>query len=341
MEQKKEKEKLISLMVEKSQESFLLGIEIYNKPTIKYKVEGFTFFICNAWELLLKAHMLKSELPIYYKNKNKNRTISLTDAIKKIMTNSKDPIRINLEAVVGLRNMANHLIVPEYAIMFNDIFMACVMNYTNKLYQLFQISINDKLPSNYITMFLPSPHDTINLVSKYNKEIYTKFESTKRYLEYIMSETSNNNLIPQTMAFTYQITVKQVNNAHEADFTISKSAPKDAKLKVIHKPIDSGISHPLSTKQVLDCVNSELLKLDIKIAPISDGSKTNFTTYTFNLYNLFYNIKEIPEYSYKHILGNRWSYTYSYELVQKIIDDICNDQEIFKKIKDFMKIKKN
>ena len=35
--------KLINFMIEKSQESFLMAIEVYNKPTIKFRVEGFSF----------------------------------------------------------------------------------------------------------------------------------------------------------------------------------------------------------------------------------------------------------------------------------------------------------
>ena len=35
---------LIFKLLEKSQEAFILAIEIYNKPTIKYRVEGFSFF---------------------------------------------------------------------------------------------------------------------------------------------------------------------------------------------------------------------------------------------------------------------------------------------------------
>ena len=34
---------LIFKLLEKSQEAFILAIEIYNKPTIKYRVEGFSF----------------------------------------------------------------------------------------------------------------------------------------------------------------------------------------------------------------------------------------------------------------------------------------------------------
>ena len=37
-----------SKLIEKSKEAFILAIELYNKPTIKYRVEVFCFFICNA-----------------------------------------------------------------------------------------------------------------------------------------------------------------------------------------------------------------------------------------------------------------------------------------------------
>ena len=51
---------LSQMLLEKSVEAFTLAIEIYNKPTIRYRVEGFCFFICNAWELMLKAHIIKN-----------------------------------------------------------------------------------------------------------------------------------------------------------------------------------------------------------------------------------------------------------------------------------------
>ena len=44
---------LYSKLLDKSKEAFIMSIELYNKPTIKYRVEGFSLFICNAWELML------------------------------------------------------------------------------------------------------------------------------------------------------------------------------------------------------------------------------------------------------------------------------------------------
>ena len=84
-------------LLEKAKEAFVLAVEIYNKPTIKYRVEGFTFFICNAWELMLKAYLIKTkgEESIYYKD-NPERTINLENCIKLIFTNDKYPLRLNL-----------------------------------------------------------------------------------------------------------------------------------------------------------------------------------------------------------------------------------------------------
>ncbi len=88
-------------LIEKSKEAFAVAIEIYNKPTIKYRVEGFSFFICNAWELMLKAYLIKrsGEASIYYKD-NPKRTITLENCIQKIFTNEKAPLRRNLMKII-------------------------------------------------------------------------------------------------------------------------------------------------------------------------------------------------------------------------------------------------
>ncbi|SUK59792.1 Protein of uncharacterised function (DUF3644) [Staphylococcus aureus] len=89
-------ENLSEKLVDKSIESFILGLEIYNKPTIKYRIEGFSFFICNAWELMLKAELLNRGENIYYED-NPDRTISLNKVIKLTYPDYNTRIRLNLE----------------------------------------------------------------------------------------------------------------------------------------------------------------------------------------------------------------------------------------------------
>lgn len=89
-------ENLSNRLVDKSVEAFIMGLEIYNKPTIRYRVEGFSFFICNAWELMLKAELLDRGISIYYKDKP-DRTISLEKAIQLIYPDKNTRTRLNLE----------------------------------------------------------------------------------------------------------------------------------------------------------------------------------------------------------------------------------------------------
>ena len=62
----------VSRLINKAKEAFVMAIEIYNKPSIQYRLEGFSFFICNAWELMLKAHIINKygEEAVYYMDKN-------------------------------------------------------------------------------------------------------------------------------------------------------------------------------------------------------------------------------------------------------------------------------
>lgn len=123
---------LADKMINKSKEAFALAIEIYNKPTIKYRVEGFAFFICNAWELMLKSYLLKQGKTIYYRDKP-DRTISLSECIKIIFTNNKDPLRLNLEKIIELRDTSTHFITEEYEMVYIPLFQSCILNFNEKM----------------------------------------------------------------------------------------------------------------------------------------------------------------------------------------------------------------
>ena len=95
-------EKLEDRLLNKSKEAFSMAIELYNKPTIRYRVEGFAIFICNAWELMLKAHMLKTmgDKSICYAD-TQNQTLTLEKCIKSNFNNNKDTLISNLQKIMG------------------------------------------------------------------------------------------------------------------------------------------------------------------------------------------------------------------------------------------------
>jgi hypothetical protein len=57
-------------LIDRSIQACLAAIEIYNKPDFRYREEAFSMLMMNAWELLLKARILKE-------NGNASRSIEV------------------------------------------------------------------------------------------------------------------------------------------------------------------------------------------------------------------------------------------------------------------------
>ena len=160
-------------LLEKSQEAFVMAIEIYNKPTLKYRLEGFSFFICNAWELMLKAHLINRDgmKAIYFSDKP-NRTITLERCVQQIFTNEKSPLRRNLEKVIELRNTSTHFITEEYEAVYVPLLQACVFNFVDKMMDFHNIDMTKVIPENFITLSVRLKSlDETEIRGKYDKQV--------------------------------------------------------------------------------------------------------------------------------------------------------------------------
>lgn len=163
-------------LIEKSKEAFAMAIEIYNKPTIRYRVEGVSFFICNAWELMLKAHMINKfgEDSIYYKD-NRDRTITLENCMQKIFTNEKAPLRRNLAKIIELRNTSTHFVTEEYEMIYIPLFQACVLNFVEKMKEFHNVDMTEVIPQNFLTLAVSmKAFDESVIRAKYPEEIATR-----------------------------------------------------------------------------------------------------------------------------------------------------------------------
>lgn len=56
-------ENTVNRLIDKSIESFLMAIEVYNKPTIHYRIEGFSMFI---FRLFVQHYGIKSNPKLCY-----------------------------------------------------------------------------------------------------------------------------------------------------------------------------------------------------------------------------------------------------------------------------------
>ena len=237
--------KIEDKLIEKSKEAFIMAIEVYNKPSIKYRVEGFSFFICNAWELMLKARMIKTSGndSIYYKD-HPERTLSLENCIAKVFTNNKDPLRRNLEKIIELRNISTHFITEEYEMVYIPLFQSAVFNYIEKMQEFHDEDITKIVPQNFLTLSVSiNSFDNEEIKAKYPAEIANKLISINDSLIPVIDE--NNDRFAIRIIHDYYLT-KDENKA-----TAKVKVDKDAKaqVKIIKELKDPNDTHKYSCKK--------------------------------------------------------------------------------------------
>lgn len=329
-------ENLTQRLVNKSIESFILGLEIYNKPTIRYRVEGVSFFITNAWELMLKAYRIErdGEQDIYFNDKP-NRTIDLSKAIRKVFTNNKDPLRKNLEKIIELRNISTHFITEDYEIIYVPLFQANVINFSKMLYKFHHVDITDHIAQNFLTL-------SVGLDSLSEEQIKTKYSAhmaeqlikSRNDLAVLQSNHSPRLSIP--MIQQLRITKKSA----EADFTVAldnNSATKIATATVLKDPSQT---YKYSYNNIVAAVNDQLAAQRIKFSFVKANGerRTKFTTSDLQVFIKFYDIKHNPRYAYEHHWANHSEYSYSQQLITFLIDEIHrNPENIMKQLRQVQK----
>lgn len=306
-------------LIDKSIEAFILGLEIYNKPTIRYRVEGFSFFVVNAWELMLKAHMLNKGMSIYYKD-NPDRTISIEVAIRKVYPDVNTRIRINLEKIIELRNISTHYITEDYEQKYVPLFQACVLNYASELLRFHGVDISDRIPQNFLTItanYEPLDNEQIRL--KYAPEIAEKLIQQANEIE-ILNETYHSDKFAINNRQNLYITKKK----EEADFKVSIEKGAANKVEIVKDLKDPADTHKYSYNTVITAIREKMAREGLHI----DYEK-GFNTYVLNLIIDFYDVKSEPRYAYKHKIGNQEQYTYSQQFVEFVYGEIKKNQNNF------------
>ena len=186
----------------------LSAIEIYNKPNFNYREETFAVLAVNAWELLLKAYILRENRyklrslyilePVLNKDgkasqKSKkpklNRcgnpmSISIFECIKILDDNKVLPknLKNNIESIIELRDNVVHFVsLTPLSKQIQELGFACVKNYISAI-KLWKLSIDI---SRYNLYLMPLAYVdekiTVDSVVTEDNENYITF--VKRLLE--------------------------------------------------------------------------------------------------------------------------------------------------------------
>lgn len=312
-------EQLQYKLIEKSKEAFCMAIELYNKPTIKYRVEGFSLFICNAWELMLKAHMINvfGKASIYHKD-NPQRTLSLENCVQKVFTNNKDPLRVNLEKIIELRNTSTHFITEEYEMVYVPLFQSCVINFNEKMMAFHNVDMTAIVSQNFLTLSVSMKAlNESEIIAKYPEEIATKLLS------------ANNTISDMIAGYNDKFAIR-IEHHHfitkdkdKATSFVGIDNSADAKVKIIKELKDPNTTHKYSTTSCVNEIAARLKRLGIVLK--CNGEAKKFNSYHFNLFCKYYGIKENTKLCYQHQLTH--TYGYSIQTIDFIVEEIKKDPD--------------
>lgn len=312
-------------LLEKSKEAFLLAVELYNRPSLKYHAESCSIFLCNAWELMLKAHLIKTEglSSIYYKN-HPEKTIALSDCLKKIFTNENDPLRINMSEIISFRNTNTHFITDEYEIFYGPFLQAGVNNYADKLMDLHEHSISDVMPENYLSLAVRRGSiDPEVIRAKYEPRVAERLLKNAQSVAEAAGAEGNGKI-----AAIYETTFRIVKKEKDADLNVFLKPNAEAGIAIVKDIQDIPSVYPFRTNDCIAAVNKQLKRHHVVIS-FRGQEKKSFSTHDFQLFVKAYSMKGDDRFSYdrktKHEATSSW--LYSQRVVEFIVEELKKDPQ--------------
>lgn len=255
--QKKPEEQFHDKLVSRSLDAFTLALEVYNRPSMKNRVEAFAIMMVNAWELLLKAEILKAEgyEKIFYDG---DKSISISDAVKRRLQ-EKDPVRINLETIIDLRDHAIHLLIPELQPQLSRLFQATVLNYQTRYRNEMGNAPLAGQSVGMLSLVVDGPAPEVALIQK----LYGKHaaQSVSKFIQRFDETSKTVDSTEFSIPVDYRLAL--VKREDESDLSLSVGDAGEGAI-IITKTKDPDATHPYHTNESLDEINKRQATISIK-----------------------------------------------------------------------------
>lgn len=260
-------------LVEKSIGCMVSAIEIYNKPDFKYREELFCILVVNAWELLVKAKILRDNnnnpnsiyVREYLRNKDGSKskkwkykinrannfyTIDIFGALKRLL-DKKIIDRIcfeNIETIIEIRDNSIHFYNAEPLLKkkIQELGTASIESYLTYMRDWFSISL-EKYNFYLMPMSFFNPDQVIPVL------IGNRDNSVDNLLKYIAAEeekypskeTSQHNITIAIQTKFVKPDASDITKSQKISLTSDESAPK---VQISIEDISK--THPLDYKSL-------------------------------------------------------------------------------------------
>ncbi|MFX2484037.1 DUF3644 domain-containing protein [Serratia marcescens] len=248
--------KIYKGLLKRSLDAFILSLEVYNRPSLDNRVEAFCILSINAWELLLKAELIKA-LSLDTVFKSSGHSISISDALNKRLQQN-DPVRKNLETLVELRDSAIHLLIPELQPELSRLFQANVLNYQQRYLNETGSSPLSGQSIGMLSLVIDGPQSDISII----KENYGSMTAAvaEEFLGRFNKNASEYDSVEFTIPVDYKLTLTK--NTKESDLALG-IGEKGHNAIIIREVRDPDITHPYYEGTAIERINNQQSEFSI------------------------------------------------------------------------------
>jgi len=263
------KSKTAGALIKKSRDNMILALEIYNRPSLSNRIDGFLMLFCASWEQLLKSALAESngEDSIFRKQKEGRlrETLSLRECVEKYFSNPNDPIRKNIESIVLLRDKAAHLFLPELQSITGRLFQSGIINYAEEFRKITSHGFVDDPSVGLLTLICDlEPSNSIQLQTRYGQESAEELLDIARKLKDDITQFNDSKY---AIPLEYKLVFSK--DSENADISLSNVMNASNQAVIIEKMVDPTERCPYTTKTAV----KEICKLLESMIPKQDREK--------------------------------------------------------------------
>lgn len=314
-----------------SRNEFVLALEMFNRPTSPNRIEAFlTHFIAGV-EKLMKAKMVfqQGENSIWKRGKER-RTKTLREVLKELFPSEANLVRLNLEAIISLRDQSTHyLLEEELTSIASRYFQSGVLNYCREYEQLVGKPPISMGGIGLLSLVVDEEATPFFILQK-------KYGTVKAHaiIKKIQDlEVKSDELNSSEFAIPLNATIGVVSKTSEASFTFANLA--SGKVVFVDRPLDPKQTHPHTTSELIELVNR---RLSLEYTPEQLAAQLQRQDGRINKHD-FESIcanerwKEENGKTYHFNHGKQAQHTYSDAVIDFIIDKIKHKPDYLPRVK--------
>ena len=251
-------------LLDNSKAAIVAAIEIYNKPSFRYRDECVVILLLNAWELLLKAMLSRNGQSIFYKKRRGQpyRTLSWQDALTscaKLFPKGVDalPVQRNLELLGTYRDNAVHFYnASGFLVVMYSLAQTCIKNFRDVLEAAFGHRLEEEINWQLLPLGISPPVDVVTYISGKGSSTRNKTSAVHQFLAGLAEATDEVKKVggdTGRLMTVFNVKLESVKKIGDADVTVGvgKADSTTGPLAIV-KTQDPNITHPHRQKNIVD-----------------------------------------------------------------------------------------